>query len=156
MSERTALECGFYHLLRTPLEPALGRLLEKVLASGRRALVQASSAERVEALNRALWTFDRDSFLPHGSREDGSPEEQPVFLTAADDAPNGATVLVLVDGAERDPAPPFERCLYMFDGNDPDAVAQARALWQRWREQGMRLVYWQQTERGWTRAMATD
>jgi DNA polymerase-3 subunit chi len=154
--EAAPIECGFYHLLRTPLEPALGRLLEKALAGGHRALVRASSKERVEALNRALWTVDRDGFLPHGSAEDGEAAAQPIYLTVDEESPNGATVLVLVDGAEGDPAPPVERCLYMFDGNDADAVAQARRVWTRWRERGFRLVYWQQTERGWNRAMATD
>ena len=125
------VEYGFYHLTRTALEPALGRLLERVLASGQRAVVVASSAERVEALNRALWTFGRESFLPHGSRDDGFAEDQPVFLTDQADYPNGATVLVLVDGAELEPAPQFARCLYLFDGNDDAAVAQARALWRK-------------------------
>ena len=77
-------EVGFYHLTRSALEPALGRLLERVLESGLRAVVRAASAERVEALNRALWQFGRDSFLPHGTRADGSAEDQPVFLTDRD------------------------------------------------------------------------
>jgi DNA polymerase-3 subunit chi len=148
-------EIGFYHLTRTALEPALGRLLERVLESGLRAVVRASSAERVEALNRALWLFGRDSFLPHGSRADGEPQSQPVFLTDQDDVPNGATVLVLVDGAEADPAP-FNRCLYLFDGNDAEAVEHARALWRRWRGLGAAVTYWQQSERGWQKTMSTD
>ena len=144
-------EVGFYHLTRSALEPALGRLLERVLDSGLRAVVRASSAERAEALNRALWQFGRDSFLPHGTRADGSAEYQPVFLTDREDYPNGADVLVLVDGAEADPAA-FRRCLYLFDGNDEEAVRRARDLWRRWRERGMALTYWQQTERGWQKA----
>jgi DNA polymerase III subunit chi len=150
------VEFAFYQLQRTPLEPALGRLLEKVLASGQRAVVRASSPERVEALNRALWTFGRDSFLPHGSRDDGFAEDQPVFLTDEADYPNGATVLVLVDGADVEPPEPFSRCLYMFDGNEEQALEQARGLWQRWRERGATLTYWQQTERGWQKAMSTE
>jgi DNA polymerase-3 subunit chi len=149
------VEYGFYHLTRTALEPALGRLLERVLASGQRAVVVASSPERVEALNRALWTFGRESFLPHGSREDGFAEDQPVYLTDQASFPNGATVLVLVDGAELEPPSQFTRCLYMFDGNDEDALARARDLWRRLREGGAALTYWQQTERGWQKAMAT-
>ena len=149
------VEYGFYHLTRTALEPALGRLLERVLASGQRAVVVASSAERVEALNRALWILGRESFLPHGSRDDGFAEDQPVFLTEKADYPNGATVLVLVDGAELEPASQFTRCLYLFDGSDDAAVAQARALWRRLQERGEALTYWQQTERGWHKAMAT-
>jgi DNA polymerase III subunit chi len=143
------VEFGFYHLQRTALEPALGRLLERVLASGQRAVVRAASPERVEALNRALWTFGRDSFLPHGSRADGFAEDQPVFLTSEADYPNGASVLVLVDGVEIEPPPGFGRCLYLFDGNDPEAVERARALWRKWRGQGAEMTYWQQTERGW-------
>jgi DNA polymerase-3 subunit chi len=149
------VEYGFYHLTRTALEPALGRLLERVLASGQRAVVVASSPERVEALNRALWTFGRESFLPHGSREDGFAEDQPVYLTDQASFPNGATVLVLVDGAELEPPSQFTRCLYMFEGNDEDALARARDLWRRLREVGAALTYWQQTERGWQKAMAT-
>jgi DNA polymerase III subunit chi len=154
MGEDLGTEAGFYHLTRSALEPALGRLLERVLDSGLRAVVRAASAERAEALNRALWQFGRDSFLPHGTRADGSAEDQPVFLTDREDYPNGATVLVLVDGAEADPAG-FRRCLYLFDGNDEPAVGRARDLWRRWRERGMALTYWQQTERGWQKARAT-
>ena len=150
------VEFGFYHLQRTALEPALGRLLERVLASGQRAVVRAASPERVEALTRALWTFGRDSFLPHGSRADGHAEDQPVFLTDEADYPNGATVLVLVDGVEVEPPAQFGRCLYLFDGNDEQAVERARALWRKWREQGASLTYWQQAERGWQRAMSTE
>ena len=130
------VEVGFYHLQRSRSSRRSAALLEKVLASGQRAVVRAASPERVEALNRALWTFGRDSFLPHGSRDDGFAEDQPIFLTASADNPNGATVLVLVDGAEAEPASPFERCLYLFDGNDEQAVEQARARWRQWRERG--------------------
>ena len=154
-TEPKRIECGFYHLTRTPLEPALGRLLEKVVASGRRALVRASSPERVDALNRALWTFDPASFLAHGTAADGDPELQPVLLTTGEDAANGASVLVLVDGTDADPSAPFERCLYLFDGQDQAAVESARRIWQRWRAQGLKLVYWQQGERGWERAMCS-
>ena len=143
----------FYHLTRTALEPALGKLLTKVLASGQRAVVVASSAERVEALTRALWTFQTDSFLPHGSAKDGHAEEQPVFLTTQPDVPNGASVLVLVDGAEADPPPGIDRVLIMFDGRDQTAVQQAREAWRAHQAKGDKLVYWQQTERGgWNRA----
>jgi DNA polymerase-3 subunit chi len=143
---------GFYHLTRSGLEPALARLLERVLASDQRAVVVASSSERVEALNRALWILGRESFLPHGTRDDGFAEDQPVFLTERADFPNGATVLILVDGADLESPPEISRCLYMFDGNDESALAQARARWRRLRKAGAALTYWQQTERGWQKA----
>jgi DNA polymerase-3 subunit chi len=147
------VEAGFYHLTRSSLEAALFQLLDKIVASGQRAVVLASSAERVEDLAKALWTLGKDSFLPHGTRADGYPEDQPVYLTERPEYPNGASVLVLVDGAETEPPAEIKRVLVLFDGADPDAVAQARALWQRWRAAGAGLTYWQQGERrGWERA----
>jgi DNA polymerase-3 subunit chi len=147
-------EVGFYHLTRTALEPALGRLLTKVLESGKRAVVMASSPERVEALVRGLWTWQTDSFLPHGSAKDGHAEQQPVFLTTKPEKPNGASVLVLVDGAEAHPVPDgIDRVLIMFDGQDQVAVQRAREAWKAYQDEGDKLVYWQQTERGgWNKA----
>ena len=141
-------EIGFYHLQRTPLEKALPRLLEKVLASGRRAVVMAGSPARVEALNHALWVQDPNGFLPHGSAEDGNAERQPVWLTAADENPNRAAVLVLTDGAVSARLDAFERCLDLFDGNDADQVAAARERWAAAKAAGHAVAYWQQGDGG--------
>lgn len=147
-------EVGFYHLTRTALEPALGQLLTKVLESGKRAVVMASSAERVEALTKGLWTYKTDGFLPHGSAKDGHAEKQPIYLTEKPDVPNGATVLVLVDNASVDPVPAgIERVLLMFDGQDQASLGHARESWKACQARGDKLVYWQQNERGgWIKA----
>ena len=141
-------EVGFYHLTRTPLERALPKLLERVIAGGMRAVVVSASDERVEALNAALWTYEQLSFLPHGSAKDGQAEDQPIWLTTADENPNGATVLVLTDGVSSSKAGEFARCLDMFDGRDSDAVAAARERWKVMKAAGHTLAYWQQNEAG--------
>src|SRR5258708_7672180 len=122
-------EVGFYHLLSLPLERALPRLLERALADGHRVLVRAGSAERVGYLDGLLWTYNEASFLPHGSQHDGNAARQPVFLTAADENPNGATMLVLVDCVDAAGLDGFARCCDMFDGNDPAAVEAPRRRW---------------------------
>lgn len=145
-------EISFYHLTRQPLNKALPRLLERVLEAGHRALVLAGSEERVEDLDAVLWTYDPDSFLPHGSRVLGHDARQPIFLTTAEENPNNAAVLVIVDGVEPAFVGDFTRCLDMFDGNSDAAVQAARERWKRWKAAGHELTYWQQTETGgWTR-----
>jgi DNA polymerase-3 subunit chi len=145
-------EIGFYHLTRTPLERALPKLLERVLASGMRAVVMAGSTERVEALDAALWTYEQLSFLPHGSARDGEAKFQPIWLTTEDENPNGAQVLVLTDGAASAHVDHYARCLDMFDGRDPAAVAAARGRWKACKEASHALAYWQQNEAGgWER-----
>ena len=142
-------EVGFYHLLSTSLERALPRLLERALGQGLRAVVCAGSAERVEQLNGLLWTYDEASFLPHGASRDGNPAAHPIWLTERLENPNGATILFLVDGVEAGDLAGYARCIDMFDGNDPDAVAAARDRWRAATAAGHTLTYWQQTERGW-------
>ncbi len=142
-------EVSFYHLQREPLEAALPKILEKVLESGLRAVLVAGSAERVQVLDEQLWTYRRQSFLPHGAAGDGRAAEQPIYLTTDEENPNGATVLVLVDGADPAFKSEFDRCLDMFDGNDEAAVAAARERWKACKEQGFDVTYWQQGPRGW-------
>ena len=141
-------QIGFYHLLHTPLEAALPRLLRKALDQGMRALVMAASPERVKALDGALWVFDQGSFLPHGTAREGRAEDQPIYLSATEENPNGAGLLVLTDGLEPGFIDGFERCLDLFDGKDEAVVTAARARWKRLADAGHELTYWQQTDGG--------
>ena len=139
---------GFYHLIRSPLEKALPEILDKALKAGLRVVVMAGSPERVAYLDSLLWTWQADSWLPHGTARDGDADLQPVFITDQDDNPNSATMLVMTDGVIPDDVSRFERALTLFDGKDDDAVQQARGLWKTWKDQGFELVYYQQTEQG--------
>lgn len=141
-------DVAFYHLQRSALDAVLPRLLERTLAENRRAVVLASSSERVEALAGLLWTYRPDSWLPHGTAKDGHAAEQPVWLSEHDDNPNRATYLFLADGAESARINDYERCFDLFDGNDDAAVTAARARWTALKAQGHSLTYWQQNDRG--------
>lgn len=146
-------ELGFYHLTRSRLEEALPKLLEKVLAAGHRVVLRAGEEDRLDHLDRALWTYSNDSFLPHGRRADGRASEQPVFLTTEIENPNAAGVLVLVDAAPADDLASFERGLELFDGDDADQLAAARRRWTWALAAGHLCTYWQQGERGgWMKA----
>jgi len=144
-------EILFYHLERASLESTLPGLLEKTLERGWKAVVRASSRERVAALDAHLWTFREDSFLPHASGGEASfAALQPIWLTDRTDAPNGADVLFLVDGAAVDVAETgrYARAVVIFDGADESAVAAARDAWKSVRDAGLAATYWKQSEGG--------
>ena len=141
-------EVRFYHMARTTLEAALPQMLEKTLERGQRAVVRASSQERVEALTSWLWTYRDRSFLPHGSAKDGHGELQPVWLTDQDERPNGAQVLFLTDGAASGRLDDYQLCAVLFDGNDAAALTAAREQWRGLKDSGHELTYWQQDEDG--------
>lgn len=141
-------EVLFYHLERQGLEKVLPSLVEKTLARGWRAVVQAGSEERLAAIDLALWTYKDDSFLAHGTAKDRHAADQPVYLTTGDDAPNGAGVRFVVDGADVEDFSGLTRLVYLFDGNDEGAVAKARTQWAAAKEAGCPVTYWQQSAQG--------
>ena len=141
-------EIAFYHLQRSPLENVLPKLLEKTLEAGKRAVVLAGSADRIESLNNALWTVDQNGWLPHGSAKDGNAEEQPIWLTHCEENPNGATYMFMTDGAVAESLENFERCFDLFDGNDEAALGAARQRWTALKDAGHELTYWQQSDQG--------
>lgn len=138
----------FYHLTRTTLEAALPQMLEKTLERGQRAVVIAGSDERVESLNAQLWTYNDRRFLPHGSAKDGFAEDQPVWLTARDENPNGAQVLFLTDGADSQSIAGYDICAMLFDGGNEMAVETVRDHWRSLKESGHEVTYWQQDDNG--------
>jgi len=141
-------EVSFYHLQLRPLTETLPKLLERVRAADLRAVVLAGSKERVEALDAALWTYDPDSFLAHGTKRTGHAADQPIYITTDEENPNGATVLVTVDGVEPGFVGDFDRCLDMFDGNDEASVKAARERWKAYKAAGHDVTYWQQSPEG--------
>ena len=42
----------------------------------------------------------------------------------------------------------YQRAIYLFDGNDPDAVDTARDQWKEAQGEGFEVVYWQQDAEG--------
>jgi DNA polymerase-3 subunit chi len=143
------VEIGFYHLTRTALPEALGRLLDRTLQSGQRALVLCPDAARLKALDTALWACPEPAWLPHGTAADGDPDLQPVWLSTEPDPANGARFLFLVDGADTGRGGDFDRVFDLFDGNDPGKVAAARDRWRAAKDAGHGLTYWKQGPRGW-------
>lgn len=146
------MEVYFYHLEHQTLDRVLPVLLERALEKGWRAVVEAGSQERLEALDTHLWTYSEDSFLPHATRKDASPDRQPVFLTTGEDNPNQAEVRFLVDGARLGGHDGYQRAVILFDGTDPEALARAREEWTHAKSKGHAVTYWQQGQSGkWER-----
>jgi DNA polymerase-3 subunit chi len=141
-------EILFYHLERQSLEQVLPLLLEKTLQRGWRAVVQAGSDERLQALSSSLWTWRDEAFLPHGSAKTGNPDAQPIWLCCDDETPNKANVRFCVDGTTARAPEDFDRTIYMFDGRNPQALELAREQWKALKDSEHERTYWQQSEQG--------
>jgi DNA polymerase-3 subunit chi len=148
MAEAAPCEVWFYHLERTGLDQALPELLEKTMQRGWKAIVRSASDDRLEHLDGWLWSYKDESFLAHGLAREPNPERQPVLLTTANDNPNGAEALFLIDGAEPGNLAGYARALVLFDGKDEDQLKLARQQWMALRGSGAPLSYWKQSPEG--------
>lgn len=150
-------EVLFYHLTSSVLERTLPDLLTRALARGWKVVVRAGNDAQVAALDDLLWSFDQASFLPHGTAALGHAADQPVYLTAGDENPNAATVLMLVEGARVPVAQVagFDRVCLLFSGNDAAALEAARADWRAVRDAGLAGKYWAEEAGRWTEKAST-
>lgn len=144
------MQVDFYHLNKRTIDVIFPKIMEKVFASGSRAVVKASSKLRVDYLNSLLWTYSNNSWLPHASEKDAlSPENQPIWLTFVDENPNNAKIIVLLDGECIDFASSeYDRALIIFDGKDAESLQSARNAWKMAKEAEATLSYWQESENG--------
>ena len=146
------MKVDFYHLTVTPLDRALPQIAEKVLSGGGRLLIVADGEAQRGALDRLLWTYSAESFLPHAQAGDTGDADQPVLIAAtAADAGNGARNVALVDGLWRDAALGFDRAFHFFDD---DRIVEARSAWRALGDKtDVERRYWKQNDGGrWEQA----
>ncbi|MFT3724423.1 MAG: DNA polymerase III subunit chi [Hyphomonadaceae bacterium] len=139
-----AAEWWFYHIEHTSLDAAIAPLIEKCLERKWRVVVVGHD-ETLERLNKGLWTYREDSFLPHG-RARADAAKHPVLLSTEAVATNGAKVALLLDGSDT-AAEEFERVMVVFDGGDEIARSKARQQYKAATDGGVAARYFQQ-ERG--------
>jgi len=145
------MQVDFYYLTRSPLDRVLPRIAERIVGDGGRVLVVVRDDAQAAAIDKLLWTYASDSFLPHAIAGTGDDTAQPVLIASVPAASNGARHIALVDGQWRDEALAFERAFHFFD---EAMIREARAAWKALAErEGVERRYWKQLETGgWEQA----
>ncbi len=143
---RIILRVDFYHLTRAPAEQVLPQIAEKLTMSQARLLVVSSGVDQLAKIDRALWEFKPQSFLPHGIADGENDAAQPILLAEAPSPVNGARNVALADGVWRDEALQFDRAFFLFD---PECIDAARTAWRNLASaDGVERHYWKQDEDG--------
>lgn len=143
----------FYHLTGDPPEGLLPILIGKALEAGLRVAVRGAGADRMAALDRALW--QGDGFLPHGLAGGPHDADQPALLVwdtkPAPALPNRPDCLIALDAVPLDPAEAqaLDRVLVVFDGNDERALGVARGQWRALTGAGIPAEYWNREGGRW-------
>jgi DNA polymerase III subunit chi len=140
------MQVDFYHLTRQPLDRVLPQIAEKVLAAGNRLLIVVTDDAERARLDRLLWTYASDGFLPHAQLGSGDDKLQPILLAPDVNAANCARQIALADGIWRPDALDFDRAFHFFD---EARIVDARAAWKLIKgRDGVEPRYWKQNDAG--------
>jgi DNA polymerase III subunit chi len=140
------LRVDFYHLTRSPVNAVLPVIAERLLGGGERLLVCAGDDALRLGLDKCLWDYRADSFLPHGQAGGDHDDTQPILLSDDTAAPNGAHNIALADGIWRNAALGFDRAFFFFTS---ETIDDARAAWRGLGDRNeVERHYWKQDEAG--------
>ena len=129
-----AVQVSFYVLDRHGVEPVACQIAQKALGQGHRVHIRTASQEASEQLDRTLWTFQKQSFVPHSV---GAPESELVRVTLHDSwEPERRDVLINLGAGL---PPDFARYARIVEivGGDDGAKRQSRERFRAYREQGI-------------------
>ena len=132
----------FYILSRDDAEARLStacRLADKAFRLGHRVFIHAASEEAARELDRRLWTFRDDSFVPHSLAGDGSDPGDPVRIGAGPAPDTSPDVLINLAGAVPSWAEGSTRVAEIV-GADPAERAAGRERYRRYRDKGLAPV----------------
>ena len=141
-------EIRFYHLQSQSIEQALPKLAELVLKSGNKGVIKIADKNIAKKIDKALWTYSPESFLPHDVEGSNYPEEQSLYITTQDENPASAKMALFVNCEKMEDLSSFDRVLYMFEGRLDEIITAAREDYKNYKNAGHEMSYWQQSDQG--------
>ncbi len=114
------------------------RLVDKIYGQGRRVYIHAGSDAEVHHLDRLLWTFREQSFIPHGRLGDADLELTPVLLGWQRDPQHEEDVLINFAPEVPEFFSRFDRVAEIMD-SDPEVRRAGRARFRFYRDRGYPL-----------------
>ena len=142
------MELNFYHVATGNLVPSVVKLLAKVYDTGKKSIFFSPIEDRVKYVDKTLWTFSTNAFIPHGDKAFGFAEQQSVYMTSEIENPNQATVLVMTDSFDYGSwNQNFEKVIFVFE--DDSSAKTAQEMLADLKNRNENVNYWKQSQKGW-------
>lgn len=114
------------------------RLAEKAVQQQHRVLISVTSDEELRHMDRLLWTWREQSFIPHGILGKADSALNPVLINTGADPVNEHDVLINLCSGIPDYFSRFERVAECVDG-DETLKAASRERYRFYRDHGYPL-----------------
>ena len=142
-------EINFYNITKSSVEKLLPRLLEKILEEGSSIAFLFKNIEVLQYMDDFLWTYKRESFIPHSTDDSMYNNSQPILLSLKDENINNADVLITIEGFLTENINNYMKIIDIFDGNDKEIFEDALVRIEKIKNKGYKVSYWNQDDSGW-------
>lgn len=88
---------NYYQTTNEKLYKSFCALAEKCYSNNFRTIVITPNIAEIENLDKILWTYSRQHFIPHATTKDPFPEKQAIYFTTTVENPNNSTIIIFVN-----------------------------------------------------------
>jgi len=114
------------------------RLADKAYQLGHRVYIHTDNTSQTQQMDKLLWTFRQNSFVPHALLEDGEESPPPVILGNSDEPGDHADVLINLSHAVPEFFSRFERVTEVIS-QIPEHVKLGRDRYKFYKDRGYEL-----------------
>jgi DNA polymerase III subunit chi len=117
------------------------RLAEQQSKQGQRLYIQTADQQDAVEMDKLLWSFSAESFVPHALQTmetDASPDQCLVIIGVQTQAPAGTFCVFNLTEQAVQPQNGISAIAEFILNNEPEK-ARSRALWQHYKQQGFEL-----------------
>lgn len=118
------------------LEQAAARLAARHWAAGQRVLILAAGPAQAELLDRALWNYEQNSFLPHARAGGEDQDREPILIATEQTNPNQAPVLISTAPLASMPCGDFEHLIQLLPLDDEAGLQVCRDCYKALNQAG--------------------
>ncbi len=127
----------FVRLERQNKAQHVGRLAEMYFNRGQRILIVVANEEMATSLDRYLWTFKKESFLPHVIHQDSNePCDDIILISTVEHNHNKADVLICVSPCSPSFLKEFQFIYDFAETYDAQLADAARERFRLYRQHG--------------------
>ena len=134
--DRVKVEYVNLRQARARPEQAAARLAERHWSQGQKVLILASDPAQAEFLDRALWSYEQNSFLPHAQTGGADEQDEPILISTDLANPNQAEVLISAAPLGELPCADFQYLIQLLPLDDDAGLQLCRECYKALNQAG--------------------
>lgn len=134
--DRVKVEYVNLRQARAGLEQAAARLAERHWSHGQKVLILAADPAQAELLDRALWSYEQNSFLPHAQAGGADEQDEPILIATDLANPNQAPVLISAAPLAEMPCADFQYLIQLLPLDDEAGLQVCRDCYKALNQAG--------------------